>query len=58
MDLEEKFDSFREQETQLFKELECLIDRTVDEYKMTNCQVAGILMDKALSLLGRPYEEE
>lgn len=57
-DLEKRFNEFKEQETQLFNELDSLFDRFVDEYKMTRCQVAGVLMDMALGKLGRPVIEE
>lgn len=52
--LVERYQDFRDQETWLLDEIEAVLDRAVDESKMTRCQVAGVLMDVMLTQLGRP----
>lgn len=56
--MEDRFVDFVNQETWLYNEINDVLNRAIDESKMTRCQVAGVLMDMALEKLGRPHLDE
>lgn len=50
----ERYQDFLGQEAWLSEQIQKICNRAVDETRMTRCQVAGVLMDLAMSKLGRP----
>jgi hypothetical protein len=59
MDLHEQFEAQREQESQMCDELDCLLNRFAIEYAVSKFQLAAVLEQAKLRVLGfhQPSDE-
>ena len=55
--LVENFKCFREQETQIYNEIISILNRSVEEYSLTELQVVGILESIKHDALNKEQEE-